>query len=205
MPWLLLLASYLLGAIPAAYVAGRALRGIDLREHGSGNLGATNAFRVLGAGIAAPVMAFDLLKGFVPAFVFPGLLLEGGWEWGMIFGVAAIAGHVFPVYLGFRGGKGVATGAGVFLALAPAAAGLAVGVWLLVLALGRMVSLASIVAAAALIAALPLTGTPIAVQLTGFLVGGFVIFAHRGNIARIARGQEPRLGRRAPAPEGEGR
>lgn len=201
---LLLVASYLLGAVPSSFIAGRLVRGIDLRQHGSGNLGATNAFRVLGPAVAAPVMVFDMLKGFVPTRLFPTLLPEGRWEWAIAFGVAAILGHVFPVYLRFRGGKGVATAAGVFLALAPVAVLIALLVWLASLALSRMVSLASILAAATLIGALPLTRVPLGVQVMGFAVGVFVIFAHRANVRRILRGEEYRFGRRARGAEKEG-
>lgn len=194
--WLLLAASYLIGAIPASYIAGRLVRGIDLRQHGSGNLGATNAFRVLGPRVAGPVMLFDLLKGFAPTYFFPTLLPGSGWSWAMAFGAAAIVGHVFPVYIGFRGGKGVATAAGVFLALAPVGMLVALTVWLVTLATARMVSLASILAALALIIALPLSGAPVAVQGMGFAVACFVIFAHRANVRRILRGEEYRFGTR---------
>jgi acyl phosphate:glycerol-3-phosphate acyltransferase len=207
--WLLLAASYLLGAVPSSFIAGKLFRGVDLRRHGSGNLGATNAFRVLGARIAAPVMAFDMLKGFVPAYLFPlwvagtGATGEGGWGWAIAFGAAAIVGHVYPVYLAFRGGKGVATAAGVFLALAPVAVGVGLLVWLVTLAVARMVSLASILAAVALMIVLPFSGAPPAVQGLGFAVAAFVIFAHRANLRRILRGEEFRFGSRAARAEEE--
>jgi acyl phosphate:glycerol-3-phosphate acyltransferase len=194
--WILLVVSYLVGAIPASFLAGRAFRGIDLREHGSGNLGATNAFRVLGPGIAAPVMLFDVLKGFVPTYFFPQLAGTGAWEWGIAFGAATVLGHVFPVYLSFRGGKGVATAAGVFLALAPVAVLVGVLVWVVTLALSRMVSLASILAALALLVALPFTSAPLAVQALGVVVAGLVIFSHRANLRRILQGREYRFGNR---------
>src|SRR5690606_29824527 len=144
---LLALASYLIGSIPSSYLAGRLTRGIDLREHGSGNLGATNTFRVLGARVAAPVMVADMAKGFVPAALFAQWDRSDAWGWALLYGAAAILGHVFSIYLGFRGGKGVATGAGVFLALSPVAVSFAIAAWLAVLFASRMVSLASIVAA----------------------------------------------------------
>jgi glycerol-3-phosphate acyltransferase PlsY len=193
-PWLLLAASYLLGAIPAAYVAGRLARGIDLREHGSGNLGATNTFRVLGAKVAAPVMLFDVAKGFVPAFLFQRWDSSPDWRWALAYGVAAIVGHVFSIYMRFKGGKGVATGAGVFLGLAPLAVGVAFVVWLVALRAGRMVSLASILAAVSLVAVLWMRGEPIEVRVLGTAVAAFIIFAHRSNVRRILRGQEPRFG-----------
>src|ERR1700760_3348893 len=126
-----IVASYLLGSIPAAYIAGKA-KGVDLRKHGSGNLGATNVIRVLGAKIGIVVFAFDMAKGALPVLLFPSMVLArasaadlAGWLrnpviLGICCGVAAIAGHVRPIYLKFgKGGKGVATAAGVFVALAP--------------------------------------------------------------------------------------
>jgi acyl phosphate:glycerol-3-phosphate acyltransferase len=202
---LLLLASYLLGAIPSSFIAGKLLRGIDLRRHGSGNLGATNAFRVLGPTIAGPVMVFDILKGFAPTFFFPMLVSGGGWEWAIGFGGAAILGHIFPVYLGFRGGKGVATAAGVFLALAPIAVLVALAVWLVTLAISRMVSLASILAALGLLVALPFSAVPAPVQVMGVAVALVVIFAHRANLRRILQGKEYRFGTRTPDVEEERR
>lgn len=196
-PWLLLAASYLLGSIPASYVAGRLARGIDLREHGSGNLGATNTFRVLGPKVAAPVMVFDLLKGFAPAWFLPRWDASPDWRWALAYGAAAIVGHVFSLYMRFRGGKGVATGAGVFLALAPAAVGAAFVVWLAALWLGRMVSLASILAAVTLVAALLIGAPPVEVRVLGGLIAAFVVFAHRANVGRILRGEEHRFGKKA--------
>lgn len=203
--WLLIGASYLLGAVPASFIAGKVIRGIDLREHGSGNLGATNAFRVLGPGVAAPVMIFDMLKGFAPTFFFPHLVTGAEWGWAIAFGAAAIAGHIFPVYLGFRGGKGVATAAGVFLALAPMAALVGVGVWIVTLAIGRMVSLASLLAALALLVALPFSAAAPAVQALGVGVAAVVIFAHRDNVRRILQGREHRFGTRTTDVEEDSR
>lgn len=195
LPLLLLAVSYLLGSVPASYLAGRWARGIDLRQQGSGNLGATNTYRVLGAKIALPVLVFDLLKGLLPTLLFPRWDGRADWRWALAYGAAAILGHVFSLYLGFRGGKGVATGAGVFLALAPAAVAAAFVVWAGVLAGTRMVSLASILAAAALVPALALTGRADEVFLLGSGIALFVIASHRANLGRIIHGEEPRLGR----------
>ncbi|MDQ3388341.1 MAG: glycerol-3-phosphate 1-O-acyltransferase PlsY [Gemmatimonadota bacterium] len=195
-PWLLLLASYLLGSIPASYIGGRLARGIDLREHGSGNLGATNAFRVLGAKIAAPVMTVDLLKGFLPVWGFPRLAaLPDGPGWPLAFGAAAVLGHVFSVFMSFRGGKGVATAAGVFLALAPLAVGVAFSVWLVTLLVARMVSLASVLAAVTMVLLLLTGGASREVRLVGVVLAGFVVFTHRANLGRILRGEEHRFGK----------
>jgi glycerol-3-phosphate acyltransferase PlsY len=194
-PWLFVVLSYLLGAVPASYIAGRLARGIDLREHGSGNLGATNTFRVLGARVAAPVMVFDILKGTFPVIAFGQWDGSDDWRWALAYGAAAIVGHVFSVYMRFKGGKGVATSAGVFLGLAPVALGVGLAVWLAVLKGTRMVSAASITAAAAVGIALPLTPVEMPVRILGWAVVAFVIFAHRSNIGRIMNGTEARFGR----------
>jgi len=204
-PWIFLALAYLWGAIPASYVAGRLARGIDLREHGSGNLGATNTFRVLGAKVAAPVMVFDILKGTLPVLLFSQWDSSGDWRWELAYGAAAIIGHVFSVYVGFKGGKGVATSAGVFLALAPPAVGAGLLVWLIVLRTTRMVSAASISAAATvgvLLLVSPWIGDGIRdeVRILGGAIVLFIIFAHRSNIGRIRAGTEPRFGSgRGPA------
>lgn len=192
---LLLVASYLLGAIPSSYIAGRLSRGIDLREHGSGNLGATNTFRVLGPAVAAPVMLADMAKGFIPTAFFDRIDGSPSWAWSLAYGASAILGHVFPVYMRFRGGKGVATATGVFLALSPVAVLVALGAWLVVLRLGRMVSLASVVAAVVLVVTLALTESRPEVMTLGIFVAVFVIFAHRSNLGRIIRGEEYRFGK----------
>lgn len=197
-PWLALAASYLWGAIPASYLAGKWSRGIDLRRHGSGNLGATNTFRVLGAKVAAPVMVFDILKGFLPIVLFRRWDGAADWRWELAYGAAAILGHVFPVYMRFKGGKGVATGAGVFLALAPLALGAAVVTWLAVLKGSRMVSAASLAGALVLAIVLALTPAPGGhpeIRFLGWAIAAFVFFSHRSNVRRIVRGEEPRFGR----------
>lgn len=200
-PGLWVVAAYLLGSFPSSYLAGRLTRGIDLREHGSGNLGATNTFRVLGARIAAPVMVVDVLKGFVPPFLFAQWDGSPLWTWALAYGAAAIVGHVFSVYMRFRGGKGVATAAGVFLALSPVAVLVALAVWLGVLFGWRMVSLASICAAGTLIVALLLTESRPAVMALGIMVATFVVYAHRSNIGRIVRGEEYRFGQPRAEPD----
>jgi len=191
---LLIIAAYLLGSIPSSYLAGLWMRDIDLREHGSGNLGATNTFRVLGPRIAVPVVAIDILKGFAPSAIFQQWDGQDAWTWSLAYGGAAILGHVFSIYMRFRGGKGVATAAGVFLALAPVAVASAFVAWVAVVAISRMVSLASLGAAVVLIAALLVTENPVPVQLLGVAVAVFVVFAHRTNILRIARSEEYRFG-----------
>lgn len=198
-PWLLLLASYLLGAVPTSFLVARAARGIDLREHGSGNLGATNAFRVLGWKAATPIFIFDIFKGWLPAALFPLWDGAAGWGWPLAYGAAAIVGHVFSIYVGFRGGKGVATGAGVFLALAPLAVLAGLVVWgTLVLTTGY-VSVASIAAAAVLpIVVLAVQGAGPVFYLA-LALAVFVIYAHRSNVRRLRHGEEHRFRRKARA------
>lgn len=199
-PALLLLAAYLLGATPTSYIVGRLVRGIDLRQHGSGNLGATNAFRVLGWKAATPIFILDIAKGYVPVALFPRLDGSEAIGWALAYGTAAIIGHMFSVYVGFRGGKGVATSAGVFLALAPFAVLGGLVVWATLVFVTGYVSLASIAAAAVLPLFVLFTGAPRPVVVFALLLGLFVIYAHRANIGRLRRGEEHRFGRpRGPA------
>jgi len=198
--------AYLLGSIPFAYLAGRA-RGVDLRQHGSGNLGATNAVRVLGVPTGAVVYVLDTLKGFLPVFLLVPMLVAPRLDlWAIAIGVAAIIGHVRPVYLGFqKGGKGVATAGGVFLALAPLATAVGLAVWVLVFLPSGYVSLASIVTAALFPIAMLATGTPVRSALFGVAVAmaAFVVWMHRANIGRLRRGEEHRFRRgKRDVPEG---
>ena len=207
-PYLGLVLAYLAGSIPAAYIAGRVTRGIDLRQHGSGNLGATNVYRVLGAKVAAVVLLFDAAKGAVPVLWFPRLVAPHVSDpatltvWAIGFGIAAIIGHVRPVFLLWKGGgKGVATASGVFGALAPAAIGVTLLVWLGVLVVSGYMSLASLAGAAILpvaIAVMGGLGSP--VFAVSVLVAAFVFWTHRSNIRRLRRGEEPRFGRKTPPP-----
>ena len=207
-PYLGLVLAYLAGSIPAAYIAGKVTRGIDLRQHGSGNLGATNVYRVLGAKVAVVVLLFDAAKGAVPVLWFPRLIaprvLEPGTLtlWAIGFGIAAIVGHVRPVFLLWKGGgKGVATASGVFGALAPAAIGITLLVWLGVLVVSGYMSLASLAGAAVLPVAIGVMGgfrSPLFV--VSVVVAAFVFWTHRSNIARLRRGEEPRFGRKTPPP-----
>ena len=193
-----LLAAYLLGSIPAAYLAGRA-RGVDLRAHGSGNLGATNALRVLGWKVGLPVFLFDAAKGFVPAYFF-WRWFDAHPHWGLLYGLAAIVGHVKPVFLfGRGGGKGVATAAGVFLGVAPLATGVAVAAFAAVLAVSGYVSLGSLTAAVALVVAVAATiGVRGPVFPVAAVVAAFVFWSHRANIGRLRRGEESSIRRRRP-------
>jgi acyl phosphate:glycerol-3-phosphate acyltransferase len=198
-PLLLLLVSYLLGAVPTSYWVGKGVYGVDLRTVGSGNLGATNTFRVLGWKAALPVVLFDIFKGWLPVWAFPVLLAAPSLSWTLAFGSAAILGHVYPVWARFRGGKGVATSAGVFLALAPWAVLIGLVVFFGVALATRIVSLGSLGAAAILPFAVVLTPHVGGSTLVWFTVvlALFVIWAHRSNVRRLLRGEENRFG--APA------
>ena len=190
------LISYLAGSIPSAYIAGK-VRGVDLRKHGSGNLGATNVARVLGTRIGAIVFIADLLKGFLPVYFLPRYTETLRPElWALVFGVAAILGHVKPIFLlGKGGGKGVATASGVFLALAFVPMLIAEVVWIAVFYFTRYVSLASLVGAAVLpIAILLWSRDPRSpVFISSVVIALFVFWTHRANIGRLRRGEEHRF------------
>src|SRR5688572_3633822 len=215
-PALGLVIAYLSGSIPFAYLAGRLRKGIDLRQHGSGNLGATNVYRLLGWRIALIVLLLDAAKGALPVLLLPELMGVGdtssgeyAWAWPIAYGVAAIAGHVRSVFLLWKGGgKGVATAAGVFFALALTPMIVATVVWLGVVLATGYVSLASILAALALpIAIAMVKGTSSPLLHVSLVVAFFVVWTHRANIGRLRRGEEHRFGKRkaepvAPPPSG---
>ena len=181
--------AYLLGSCAFGFWAGK-LRGIDLRTEGSGNTGGTNAVRVLGAKVGIPVIALDILKG-TAAVVIAGRLGGTGTE--VLAGMAAVLGHTFPLFLRFRGGKAVATGAGAMLGLAP---WIAAGVFALWIALGlitRYVSVASMLSAVAFMLAAILTDEPWPVVAFTVFASAVVFWRHRGNLARLRDGTENRL------------
>jgi glycerol-3-phosphate acyltransferase PlsY len=198
--------SYLLGSIPFGYLAGR-MGGIDIRQCGSGNVGATNVIRTLGKGYGYPVFAADFLKGF-GAVKMSMLIATGAQpEWvssemfGILAAISSVLGHSFPLWLHFRGGKGVATSGGALFALAPVAALIGAAIWILTFWLTRYVSVASIIAAAALPPAILLT-TWLS-QTAGKLLfyssaclAAVVICRHRSNLSRLMHGTEPRFTRR---------
>jgi acyl phosphate:glycerol-3-phosphate acyltransferase len=202
----LLIGSYLLGSIPFGYLAGR-LEGTDIRQSGSGNVGATNVVRVLGKKYGYPVFALDVLKGFgavkISMLVAPGEPLA--WNSPEIIGILAaissVLGHLYPPWLKFKGGKGVATSAGALLALTPVATLIGVVVWIIVFWLTRYVSLASLTAAIVL----PMVILVITWQdqskakplvLSSACVTAIVIWRHRSNVSRLMRGKEPRFTRK---------
>lgn len=183
--------SYALGSVPTGLWLGLKLRGIDIREHGSKNIGATNTLRVLGKPLGAATLLFDMLKGWVPVVVFARM---DAWAYlPVACGLAAILGHTFSLFLWFRGGKGVATSTGVFLGLAPVPTLIGAGVFAVVLAATRMVSAGSIAAAAAISVSVFAVATPVPVRAVTLLVAVLVILKHRANIRRILRGEENRF------------
>jgi glycerol-3-phosphate acyltransferase PlsY len=205
-PGIAFLIAYCAGSVPFAYLAGRALKGIDLRTVGSGNLGATNVYRALGAKAAVVVFAADILKGALPVALLPRYVLPAdvlGTEravwWALAFGVAAIVGHAKPVFLLWRGGgKGVATAAGIFAALAPVPVVIALAVFVVVLWRTGYVSAGSLAAATVLPLLLVwFTGVTSPLTIVATLVGIFVFWSHRENIQRLRNGTEHRFGRAA--------
>lgn len=197
---LIVAGGYLIGSIPFGVGVVRLLRGEDIRKQGSGNIGASNVWRVYGRWLGVPVALLDVAKGFVPAFV--GLKVGGEWV-GVLAGSAAMLGHARPIWLGFtKGGKMVATGGGVAFALAPVAAGLCLVVWLVTFVLFRYASLASLATAVALPVLCLLLGEPWPTVLFAAAGGSAVILLHRQNISRLLHGTEPRFSRggRAPTP-----
>ncbi|HWC75274.1 MAG TPA: glycerol-3-phosphate 1-O-acyltransferase PlsY [Gemmatimonadales bacterium] len=186
---LAILVSYLIGATPTSYIAGKLGRGIDLREHGSKNLGATNVYRILGWKYAIPVALVDIAKGAIPVLVFSHPVWLS-----VAAGGAAVLGHMFSPYVRFKGGKGVATAAGMFLALAPLSVLLALGVWGFCLWLTGYVSLSSIVA----VLTVPVTVSLLQPDLphvfwASVALVALIIFAHRKNIGRLLAGTENRF------------
>jgi glycerol-3-phosphate acyltransferase PlsY len=200
---LALAASYLLGAIPTSYLAARLFRGIDLRKVGSGNLGATNLYRTLGARFAIPVGVFDMAKGAIPVMVLAPLVSSSRY-FAMLCGIVAVAGHVFSVFVRFRGGKGVATASGVMLGLTPWAVLVSLVIWLLVVRVSGYVSLGSMIAALALpVAAWLLHPGQRDLIWIQVLVALAIIWLHRANIQRLLAGTENRFGHKR-APESPG-
>ena len=203
---IVVIVSYLLGSIPFGYLAGR-MAGIDIRNCGSGNVGATNVIRTLGKGYGHPVFALDFLKGLgaVKMSILIATRMQSEWNppemFGIVAAISSVLGHSFPVWLGFRGGKGVATSAGALFGLAPVAALVGVAIWIVTFWLTRYVSVASIAAAAAL---------PFVILITTWLsrttgkllfyssvcLAVVVIWRHRSNLSRLIHGTEPRFNRK---------
>lgn len=192
--------AYLLGSIPTAVWVGKAFHNIDVREHGSGNAGATNTVRVLGWKTGIPVLLFDLGKGWLatmlPVFLKaadPGSIMEINLQ--IVAGLAAIVGHILPLFAGFRGGKGVASAFGVLLALQPLLTATTIGVFLVIFLIGGIVSIASLIAGIAFpILLFTIFDTPSTVfKIFSIFIAIALVITHRKNIRRLLRGEEPRL------------
>jgi len=196
--------AYFVGSLPFGLIVARLAGGIDIRKEGSGNIGATNVARVLGAKYGAVVLALDCLKGAAPTGLLPVLFLDSSApQWlhlEVLSGVGAILGHMFPFWIGFRGGKGVATALGVALVLAPAASALALALFIICVAATRIVSLSSIVGACAFcglelwhLRPQPFAETTWSLALFSTVVPILIVVRHRTNLARLLRGTESRF------------
>lgn len=191
--------SYLLGSLPTAYIFGKMYRGIDIREYGSGNVGATNVFRVLGKGPGSIVLFVDVLKGFLAVSVLANVLgLQFIWQ-RLVLALAVVSGHNWTLFLKFKGGKGIATSLGVLIALSLEIASvrpvflLTMGIWVLAFLLSGFVSLASILAAVFLPVIMVFTNQPFEITCLGIVFSVFVVLRHRSNIRRLLLGQESRV------------
>ena len=203
---IIVILAYVLGSIPFAVIIGRIWKGIDIREHGSRNAGFTNVYRVIGPLPAAVVLILDIGKGaaavLLPIHILPQTLPLSPVDVKILAALCVILGHVFPLFAGFRGGKGIATGLGALLSIMPLEATLALVLFVLIVAATRYVSLGSLCAAVFIFLALLFERYYLKVQVNGHLIAamlllnGFVFFNHRGNIKRLLRGTENKFGRR---------
>ena len=201
MATVMVLIGYLLGSLPCGYLAGRWLKGIDIRQHGSGSTGATNVLRQVGKGPALVVFLLDVLKGTAAVVLARTTLGPEAHGWLVAAGLAALAGHIWPVWLGWKGGKAVATGLGMLLGLLPAVGLACLGIFLTILSTTRIVSISSVIAALTLPFLMLAAGTsrqptPIAYLLLGVVAAAMVIWRHRSNMQRLIQGTEPRIGQK---------
>jgi glycerol-3-phosphate acyltransferase PlsY len=187
------LVAYLVGSVPFAYLLARR-RGIDLRLAGSGNVGASNVLRTTGVKRAVAAMSLDAVKGAVAVLV--AERLSSGAATPVVAGLASVVGHIYPVWLGFRGGKGVATAAGVFAVLAPMALTVASAAFLVAVWITRYISVGSLAAAITLVATAVATDLPSAVAVGAVIAALIILHRHRGNLARLLAGTERRVGQR---------
>lgn len=194
MRFMTLLVSYLLGAIPVGYITCKYWKGLNILQHGSGNIGFTNVLRTAGKGPGAVVLLGDIGKGALAAYL--GRYF-GGENWGILCGTAAMLGHSYSVFIRFKGGKLISTGAGVLFVLAPEIGGIAAATWLSVLALTRYVSVASISAGVIMPLSMIILHKRLPMIIFGLTASLFVIYRHRENIKRLAAGQEYKIGQKA--------
>lgn len=191
---LLVVVGYGMGSIPTGVLIARWQKGIDIRQHGSGNIGMTNVLRAVGKGAAALTLIGDLLKGLIPVTL-ALVWSTSAWTIGLV-GLAAIIGHMYPLFAAFHGGKGVATTLGVFLPLLPEPLLIAFAIWGMCLALRRQVSLGSLAAAASLPIVAFVWGSPPAYTVCALLAAAFIWYRHHDNIQRLRAGTEPTIGQR---------
>ena len=207
---LAIVAAYAVGSIPFGWLIARLAKGVDIRTVGSGNIGATNVARSIGKSWGILVLLLDALKGLLPTYLFPLLVLASSApelaRVRVFCGLAAIVGHMFPCWLGFRGGKGVATALGVVVVIAPMASGIAAAVFAAMMVLFQIVSLSSMVAAVSFAAAVMWRLWPTPFSSESWALAGFsiaipvlIVLRHRANLGRLLRGEEPRFGRPAPS------
>lgn len=189
-------AAYILGAVPFSYIVAKLVKGIDIREHGSGNPGATNVYRVVGAVPGVITYVLDFAKGFLPVF-FAALYFgqEKIYFW-LAVALCAIAGHVWTIFLKFRGGKGVATGSGVFFALLPLPAAAAFALFWIVLLISRYVSVSSIIAAASLPVFSAAFKQPRILTVFAALIAAVIIYRHKSNFKNLMNGTESKIGKK---------
>jgi len=198
----ILLGVYLIGAIPFGLIFVKLIKGVDIREHGSGNIGATNVMRVIGPVWGSIVFILDVLKGFLPTFFIAKYLTNNPKidSWIVVLvGIVAVLGHTFSVFLKFKGGKGVATSLGVIIGLNPLVAAIAYGVYLVVLAISRYVSLGSVVATASVFLMFLFwkhANAPLSYQLLAGILFVAIIYKHIPNLKRIANKTEPKIGQK---------
>jgi glycerol-3-phosphate acyltransferase PlsY len=195
----LLALGYGLGSIPTGVLVARWQKGVDIRRYGSGNIGMTNVLRAVGRGAAALTLLGDLVKGLVPVLL-ALLWLTSPWAIGLV-GLTAIVGHMYPLFAGFHGGKGVATTLGVFMPLLPGPLSIAFLLWVVCLALRRQVSLGSLAAAASLPIVAILWGSPAAYVVYALAAAALIWYRHRDNIQRLLAGTEPTIGQRLNLPQ----
>lgn len=196
-------AAYLFGSIPSGYMIAKLVKGVDIRTCGSGNPGATNVYRTVGAAAGITTFVLDALKGFLPAFFAVKYFGNTQAVFWLLTGMCAICGHMWTVFLNFRGGKGVATAAGVFFAILPVGTSLALGLFFIILFITRYVSVGSIAAAAFLPVYSWLSRAPAIISLFAGLVGVAIIIKHKSNIQRLIAGTENKFKTSAGAKSNE--
>jgi len=197
---LAIIASYLIGSIPFGLIIGKLWANLDVREYGSGNIGTSNVLRTVGPAAAIIVFALDVAKGAVAVYLGT---LAGGEFVRIMAGVAAIAGHNWPIYLKFKGGKGIATSLGAVISLTPVIALILLGLWIAIVGITRYISLGSLAAAVLFPIFLIISHAPLTYVLAGVLISAFAIYRHRSNIQRLLAGTEHKIGQKAERTDSE--